>query len=49
MDYYKLAAAITVHTKVIVPVDIAGICADVDKVREIVTRPEIVAKFHPSS
>ena len=49
MDYDKLAAAITVHTKVIVPVDIAGICADVDKVREIVTRPEIVAKFHPSS
>ena len=49
MDYEKLAAAITERTKVIVPVDIAGICADVDKVREIVSRPEIVAKFHPSN
>ena len=34
MGYNKLADAITVRTKVIVPVDIAGICADVDKVRE---------------
>ena len=33
MDYDKLADAITERTKVIVPVDIAGICADVDKVR----------------
>ena len=38
MDYDKLAAAITERTKVIVPVDIAGICADVDKVREIINR-----------
>ena len=30
MDYEKLAAAITERTKVIVPVDLAGICADVD-------------------
>lgn len=30
MDYDKLADAITERTKVIVPVDIAGICADVD-------------------
>lgn len=29
--------------------DIAGICADVDKVREIVSRPEILAKFHPAN
>lgn len=35
MDYDKLADAITERTKVIVPVDIAGICADVDKVCEI--------------
>lgn len=49
MDYDKLANAITEHTKVIVPVDIAGICADVDKVREIVNRPEILAKFHPAN
>lgn len=49
MDYDKLADAITERTKVIVPVDIAGICADVDKVREIVNRPEILAKFHPAN
>ncbi len=49
MDYDKLANAITERTKVIVPVDIAGICADVDKVREIVNRPEILAKFHPAN
>ena len=49
MDYDKLADAITERTKVIVPVDIAGICADVDKVREIVRRPEILAKFHPAN
>ena len=47
MDYDKLADAITERTKVIVPVDIAGICADVDRVREIINRPEILAKFHP--
>lgn len=31
MDYNKLADAITERTKVIVPVDIAGICADVER------------------
>ena len=30
MDYEKLAAAITERTKVIVPVDLAGICATVE-------------------
>lgn len=49
MDYEKLVGAITERTKVIVPVDIAGICADVDKVREIVNRPEVLAKFRPSN
>ena len=49
MDYDKLAAAITERTKVIVPVDLAGICADVDRIREIITRPEILAKFRPSN
>ena len=49
MDYDKLAEAITERTKVSVPVDIAGICADVDKIREIITRPEILAKYHPSN
>ena len=36
MDYNQLAAAITEKTKVIVPVDIAGIVADYDRVYEIV-------------
>ena len=49
MDYDRLAEAITERTKVIVPVDIAGICADVDRIREIINRPEIMAKFHPAN
>ena len=36
MDYGQLADAITDKTKVIVPVDIAGIVADYDRVYEIV-------------
>ena len=49
MDYEKLAEAITEKTKVIVPVDLAGICADVEKIKEIITRPEILAKFRPAN
>lgn len=49
MDYDKLADAITERTKVIVPVDLAGICADVDKIKEIITRPDILAKFRPAN
>lgn len=49
MDYEKLADAITERTKVIVPVDLAGICANVDKIKEIVTRPEILAKYRPAN
>ena len=36
MDYDQLAEAISEHTKVIVPVDIAGIVADYDRVYEII-------------
>ncbi len=49
MDYEKLADAITERTKVIVPVDLAGICADVDKIKEVVSRPEIMAKYRPAN
>lgn len=49
MDYDKLTEAITERTKVIVPVDLAGICANVDKIKDIITRPEIIAKFKPSN
>ena len=38
MDYDQLEQAITERTKVIVPVDIAGIVADFDRVYEIVER-----------
>ena len=36
MDYSKLAEAITDKTKVIIPVDIAGILCDYDKIYEII-------------
>ena len=49
MDYEQLAAAITEKTKVIVPVDLAGICADLDKIYEVINRPEIKTKFTPSN
>lgn len=49
MDYEKLAEAITERTKVVVPVDLAGICANVDKIMEVITRPEILAKFTPAN
>ena len=38
MDYDQLEKAITEKTKVIVPVDIAGVVANYDKVYEIVER-----------
>lgn len=49
MDYEKLVAAITKRTKVIVPVDLAGICADVDKIKEMVSCREILAKYSPKN
>ena len=49
MDYDKLAAAITERTKVVVPVDLAGIVCDYDKVYEVVNRPEIKALFRPTN
>ena len=47
MDYDQLERAITERTKVIVPVDIAGIVADYDRVFEIVERKK--ALFHPAN
>ena len=47
MDYDQLEKAITERTKVIVPVDIAGIVADYDRVFEIVERKK--ALFKPSN
>ena len=49
MDYNKLADAITEKTKEIVPVDLAGICVNLDKIYEVINSPEIKAKFTPSN
>ena len=47
MDYDQLEKAITEKTKVIVPVDIAGIVADYDRIYEIVERKK--ALFKPAN
>jgi dTDP-4-amino-4,6-dideoxygalactose transaminase len=47
MDYDQLEQAITEKTKVIAPVDLAGVVADYDRVFEIVERKK--ALFHPSN
>ena len=47
MDYDALEAAITEKTKVIVPVDIAGVPCDYDRIFDIVERKK--ALFHPSN
>lgn len=47
MDYNKLAEAITEHTKVIVPVDLGGVVADYDCVRQIVEDKKHL--FRPSN
>ena len=44
MDYDKLANAITERTKVIIPVDIAGILCDYDKIFEIVEKKKDIFK-----
>lgn len=47
MDYSKLADAITERTKVIIPVDLAGIVCDYDKVYAAVEKQKHL--FHPSN
>ena len=47
MDYDQLEKAITEKTKVIAPVDIAGVVANYDKVFEIVERKKVL--FHPNN
>ncbi|MCB7305219.1 DegT/DnrJ/EryC1/StrS family aminotransferase [Bariatricus massiliensis] len=47
MDYTKLEDAITENTKAIIPVDIAGILCDYDKIFEIVERKSFL--FKPNS
>ena len=45
MDYDKLADAITEHTKVVIPVDLAGIPCDYDKIFQVVESKKHL--FHP--
>lgn len=47
MDYNKLAEAITEHTKVIVPVDLAGIVCDYDRIYDIIEQKRHL--FHPAN
>ena len=47
MDYDKLAEAITEHTKVICPVDLAGVMCDFDKVFAAIESKKHL--FHPSN
>ena len=47
MDYERLAEAITERTKVVVPVDLAGIVCDYDKVFSVVESKRHL--FHPSN
>lgn len=49
MDYEALEEAITEHTKAIIPVDIAGIPCDYDRIFDIVNAPRIRAKFKPEN
>lgn len=44
MDYEKLESAITERTKVIIPVDIAGIMCDYDKIFEIIEKKKNIFK-----
>ena len=44
MDYKKLEDAITERTKAIIPVDIAGVMCDYDKILEIVERKKTIFK-----
>ena len=47
MDYDRLSEAITERTKVVIPVDLAGIICDYDKVRKIVEEKKYL--FSPSN
>ncbi|ACU06112.1 DegT/DnrJ/EryC1/StrS family aminotransferase [Pedobacter heparinus] len=49
VDPEKLKLAITENTKVIMPVDFAGLMCHYDKINEIVTQPGIVELFKPRS
>jgi len=45
MDYEQLAQAITSRTKVIIPVDLAGIICDYDRIFSIANRQLLIIHF----
>lgn len=47
INVQKVAEAITVHTKVIMPVDLAGFPCEYDELNELVRNPKIRAVFSP--
>jgi dTDP-4-amino-4,6-dideoxygalactose transaminase len=49
VDPSKIKAAVTSKTKAIIPVDIAGLPCDYDRINEIVNEPEIKKLFTPNS
>ncbi|MDR0603192.1 MAG: DegT/DnrJ/EryC1/StrS family aminotransferase [Bacteroidales bacterium] len=49
VDPSKIRSAITPKTKVIIPVDIAGLPCDYDSINKIVNEPEIKKLFTPNS
>lgn len=49
MDYDALENAITERTKAIIPVDLAGIPCNYDRIYEIVNKPSVVCKFKSCS
>jgi dTDP-4-amino-4,6-dideoxygalactose transaminase len=49
IDPEKIAEAITERTKAIIPVDLAGLPADYDAIREVLNREKIKNKFSPTT
>ncbi|MEZ4798373.1 MAG: DegT/DnrJ/EryC1/StrS family aminotransferase [Flavobacteriales bacterium] len=49
IDLDKIVSKITSKTKVIMPVDIAGMPVDYDRIIEIINQPEIKQLFNPSN
>lgn len=49
IDPEKIKAAITPHTKVVIPVDIAGLPCDYDRIAEVLNDAEVKKQFQPQS
>ena len=49
IDPDNVRAAVTEHTKVVIPVDMAGWPADYDAINAMLDEPEVRAKYRPSS